>query len=73
MSAPVLGTLAGKRTRGHDDFIQKFIASISHEEWLVISQGPPMKRVEQLISFVVEMRRIPKREVPPGHPLRAKR
>jgi hypothetical protein len=71
MTAPILGTLAGKKTRDHDDFVQKFIASVTHEEWTVIAAMPPLKRVEQLISFVVEMRRMPKHEVPRGHPLGA--
>jgi len=71
MTAPILGTLAGKKTRDHDDFIQKFLATVTREEWIVIAQVPPLKRVEQLILFVIAMRRTPKREVPPGHPLGA--
>lgn len=67
----VLGTLAGKRTRNHDDFVQKFLATVTRDEWIVISQSPPLKRVEQLILFVIAMRRIPKQEIPQGHPLGA--
>lgn len=69
MTAPILGTLAGKKTRHHDDFIQKFLATITREEWTVIAQLPPLKRVEQLILFVIAIRRTPKPELPHGHPL----
>lgn len=69
MTAPILGTLAGKKTRDHGDFVQKFIESITREEWQVIAQVPQMKRVEQLILFVIAMRKVPRYPLPQNHPL----
>lgn len=68
----VLGTVAGKKVRDTDHFIDLFVASITREEWIAISQLPPIRQVTQLVAVVCVMRSMPKRELPHGHPLGAR-
>lgn len=68
-----VGTMGGRRIRTMDDFMEKFILSMTVNEWEAVCRLRPLSRVEQLICAVVKMRehRYPGL-LPIDHPLRGR-
>lgn len=56
-----------------DTFLTKFIESISDDEWRVLAELPPLKRVTQLVATVCALRVEFDNELPAYHPLAAAR
>lgn len=71
MSQPVLGALAGKKTRTHDDFVRLSLETMTDGERIAFAQMPPCRDDNQFIAAVTAVRAMPTPELPPGHPLGA--
>lgn len=71
MSQPVLGALAGKKTRTHDDFVRRFLDTLTVGEREMLAEMPPLRDEHQLIAIITTARATLRRGLPAGHPLGA--